>query len=195
MIVIAIYKVKSLSSKKESFYLILTFIFLLLISTIILKLRVKPLVQQIIRENEISSYKSLNNIEIEIYSEILNSFVEIDMLKNENGVYPTILLLEKENIPPYYKDNSWKKKGSIEWKLIFHDDIPLYIGQSQNLDLIGNFLIEIDTNNLEKSKIYYFKEKINDKIFENNYESIKPKLKCIIPYTGKNEKQKIKEEE
>lgn len=194
VIFIKLYRVKPLSSKKENVYLILAFIFILFASTISLKLRIKKEPKQILHSNEISSYESLNNIEIDLYTELSNALMEISMLKEEYKQIPSVEILEKEGIPPFFKDHSWGKKGKIEWSLIFHDNIPLYIGKSQNIS-IGNFLVEIETSNIEKSKIYYFKEDIENKIFENNYDIVKTKLKYIVPYTGKNEKEKIKEGE
>lgn len=182
-----------MSSKKENLYLILSFIVIILTATCLLKIRCKPFEEQKISSNEISSYKELNSIELGIYSEMLNSLVEIDMLKKENGDYPNINTLSIEEIPPYFKDSSWENKGKIEWKMVYHDNTPIYLGNSQDSNT-GNFLLEINDSSIIESDIFYTKEKLDSKIIEESYDTVKENFKKIIPYTGNDERKKYREE-
>lgn len=190
---ISVYEVKPLSSKKENLYLAFSFLLIILVAISLLKIRCKPLEVQKIENGEISSYKELKSVELGIYSEILNSLIEIEILKDEKGDYPNIEDLEKEEIPPYFRDSSWKNKGELKWNMVYHDDIPIYFGNSQNKN-IGNFLLEIDNSDIIKSNIYYSKELLDSKIIEKNYDVIKDKMKKIVPYTGADERKKYREE-
>lgn len=190
----SIYRVKSSSSKGETFYLILAFIVIISIASALLKLREKPIFIQKIEKNEISSYKSFNSIELGIYSELLNSLTDIEGLKEETGNYPEIKLLEEEGIPPFVKDETWKNKGEIDWELIYHDNQPIYLGKSNNFDVTGNFLVEINKEDIGKSNIYYSKEHINTSVVRNRYEDMRDIMKRVVSYTGNEERRKYKEE-
>lgn len=188
-----IYSVKPSSSKEESFYLIIVVMSILLMAIFLLNLRVKPIYSQKISDTEISAYQKLNSIELGIYSEILNSLIEINMLIEDNK-YPSIEKLKAENIPPFFNDKELSKDKNLSWILVFHDGEPLYVGSSKNTKNVGSFLIEINKDDINKSYIYYLKEYIDSYQIEKDYDSIKNKLKKIVPYTGNDERKKFKED-
>lgn len=182
--------VKPLSSKKENLYLLLTFCILIILAALLLKFRHREEYVQNIGKNEISAFSSLNNIEASIYSDIKNSLLEISLLKDELGDFPDISTLEKEEIPPYFKDQLWEQKGSIDWVYFKHDNEIHYLGISHTQG-IGSFLVVIDEKNPEKFDIFYTNEKIlKENILRNfiQYESLFSK---IVPYTGEEERKKF----
>ena len=187
------YTVKPLSSKRENICLIITIATIFILSGILLQIRIKPINTQKISKTEISSYKELNSIELGVYSEILNSLTEIEMLI-KNNKYPSIAELENEEIPPFSKTTMINQEKDISWKLTFHDGTPLYIGSSTNTKKIGNFIIQINGNDITKSDIFYSKEPIDFYIVEKDFETAKSKMKKIIPYTGADERKKFKED-
>lgn len=187
------YKVKSASSKLETLYLLITFVLILLISSFLLKLRYKPVYHRIIQQNEISSYQDFNSIELGIYTEILNSLMDIEIIKDEINEYPNENILKNENIPPFAKDKMWQNKGSMEWQLVFYDENPIYIGMSGDYNIVGNFILVINKNDIDKSIVYYTKKDINTSLIKNRFENIKGKLKRVVSYTGNDERKKFKE--
>lgn len=182
--------VKPLSSKKENLYLLLTFCILIILAALLLKFRHREEYVQNIGKNEISAFSSLNNIEASIYSDIKNSLLEISLLKDELGDFPDINTLEKEEIPPYFKDQLWEQKGAIDWVSFKHENEIHYLGISHTQG-IGSFLVVIDEKNSEKFDIFYTNEKIlKENILRNfiQYESLFSK---IVPYTGEEERKKF----
>lgn len=188
-----VYKVKSASSKMETIYLILAFAVILVVSGSLLKLRQRPIYFQKINNNEISSYKEFNSIELGIYSEILNSFVDIEAIYSEIHEYPDIKTLQEEDIPPFAKDEMWENRGSIEWNLVYHDNEPIYIGKSGDNNITGSFIVAINTHDIDKSLVYYTKKEINTSLIKNRFDNIRNDFKLVVSYTGDDERKKFKE--
>ncbi|MBQ3437445.1 MAG: hypothetical protein IJG31_02905 [Fusobacterium sp.] len=185
------FNVQPLSSKKENFYLLLAFIILLFFAGYLLKIRHREAYIQKINSNEISAFSGLNNIEASIYSDVLNSFVEISILREEVGEVPNIENLEKEEIPPYFKDELWQQKGAIEWFSFEHDNSIHYLGISST-ENVGSFMIVVNNKDIQESEVFYTKEKLSKKEILNNFEIFESIFKKIVPYTGEEERKKFK---
>lgn len=182
--------VKPLSSKKENLYLLLTFCILIILAALLLKFRHREEYVQNIGKNEISAFSSLNNIEASIYSDIKNSLLEISLLKDELGDFPDINTLEKEEIPPYFKDQLWEQKGAIDWVSFKHENEIHYLGISHTQG-IGSFLVVIDEKNSEKFDIFYTNEKIFKEDILRNFIQYESLFSKIVPYTGEEERKKF----
>lgn len=182
--------VKPLSSKKENLYLLLTFCILIILAALLLKFRHREEYVQNIGKNEISAFSSLNNIEASIYSDIKNSLLEISLLKDELGDFPDINTLEKEEIPPYFKDQLWEQKGAIDWVSFKHENEIHYLGISHTQG-IGSFLVVIDEKNSEKFDIFYTNEKIFKEDILRNFIQYESLFNKIVPYTGEEERKKF----
>lgn len=182
--------VKPLSSKKENLYLLLTFCILIILAAFLLKFRHREEYVQNIGKNEISAFSSLNNIEASIYSDIKNSLLEISLLKDELGDFPDINTLEKEEIPPYFKDQLWEQKGAIDWVSFKHENEIHYLGISHTQG-IGSFLVVIDEKNSEKFDIFYTNEKIFKEDILRNFIQYESLFNKIVPYTGEEERKKF----
>lgn len=191
---INVYEVKPLSSKKENLLLLIAFLLIIVVASIILRIRYKPVYVQNIDRYEISSYRDFNSIESGVYSDLKNSLTDISIIYKDEGQYPDIKYLEEEQIPPYYKDIIWEKRGSIEWSFLKHDNDKLYLGLSNNTKEVGNFLIKINEEDIENSDIYYFKEKYPKKEILEKLDDYKEIFKKIVPYTGTDERKKFKGE-
>lgn len=185
--------IKPLTSKKENFYLLLTFFILIFFAATLLKIRYKEPYTQEIRSGEMSAFSDLNNIESSIYADILNSLVDISILKKENGEIPSIALLDEEEIPPYHRDKIWEQKGALDWNKLMHDNEIFYLGISSNSE-IGSFLLAINEEEISKSEVYYFNEKLPKEDVIKNFEKYEPNFTKIIPYTGDDERKKFKGE-
>ena len=114
MIKINKYVVKPLSSKMENVFLILAFFILISFAAIALKIRHRAEYTVAVKENEIVSFESLNNIELGVYSDIKNSLVDIAQM-TEDEALPSLETLATEEIPPYFKDVTWEQRGAVEW--------------------------------------------------------------------------------
>lgn len=189
MIKINTHIVKPLSSKKENILLILTFFVLLSIAAIALKIRQRDEYKVEVKEDEIVSYKVLNNIELGIYSDIKNSLVDISQIRDEQNSFPTLKELEEEEIPPYFKDVTWEQRGAVEWAEFKHDEKDYFIGRGK--DKVKTFLVKFNNDNIDESDIFYMKETPSFDEIEKNFEKYEHIFKKIVPYTGNDERKKF----
>lgn len=193
MFKINIYIVKSLNSRKENISLIIIFIAIISIAGAILRIRHTPHYVQQVKTNEISAFKELNSIELSIYSDLKNSSTEIYLLKDELNRFPTVEELIEEEMTPFYKDITWKEKGTIDWISFPHEQNYIYIGLSEDRK-VGNFFMELKNKKDEEVNIYYTTENFSKDNIVNNFEKYESLFKKIIPYTGEDERKKFKEE-
>nr|WP_245552703.1 hypothetical protein [Fusobacterium russii] len=156
-------------------------------------MRYKEPYTQKIQNDEISAFSSLNNIESSIYADILNSLVDISLLKSDLGEIPSISLLDEEEIPPYHRDKIWEQKGALDWNEFKHDNEFFYLGISST-DEIGSFLVELNKEDIGKSNIFYMNKKLPKEDILKNFEKYEADFKKIVPYTGEDERKKFKGE-
>lgn len=182
--------IKPANYKKETFYLITAMIFIFLATSILMVNNRQEKNSFLILENEISSYEKFSGIEQSLYADLQNSLTEIEQLKNETGNFPTIQELEDEYISPFSKDFTWKERG-IDWSEKFENKNIYIIGISKDTNKIGNFLIDIKINDISNSDIFY-NNTLSKESFNENILKIRNEFKKIIPYTGKNERNKWK---
>lgn len=146
-------KVKPYYNKKETIYVFLSIIVIIIFSIIaILFINIDSKENDNIN-NTISSFSTEENI---IYTS-LNSFLdELDFAKDEG--YLNVEELSKQNISPFFEENN------IKWEYKIIDNKNYYIGISNNKN-IGNFLVVsyIDKNEV-KSKILYYKGDIKGNV-------------------------------
>lgn len=188
MIKINKYVVKPLSSKKENVFLILAFFILISFAAIALKIRHRAEYTVAVKENEIVSFESLNNIELGVYSDIKNSLVDIAQM-TEDGALPSLETLATEEIPPYFKDVTWEQRGAVEWDYFQHDNENFFIGRGNGK--VGTFLIKFNMSSIDTSDIFYMNETPTIKDIEKNFEKYEQIFKKIIPYTGNDERKKF----
>lgn len=183
--------VKPLSSKKENVYVAIAFAVILLIAYTVFNLNRGNIDAKILGQNEISLYKDMNNIESSTYSELVNALMEIDMMK-EDGRVPDVETLADEKVEPFYRDETWENKGSIEWYNFVDHGVVYILGISGNLEKSGNFLVALDGEDINKSNIYYTKDHLDQLFEQNNYHAIMALFKKIVPYTGNDENAKFR---
>lgn len=180
-------KIKPLSSKKETIWILLLVLIILGLSYVLINSTRKEIENQSIKNNQISAYNELSNINNSFYSDILNSLVEIELIYEENNEIPNIDVLEEEELSPFVKDNIWENRGSLKWSKGNLGKTIYYIGLSQDLKTVGNFLI-LFSSDIEKSRIFYNDEKLTN--INITLENINSHWKEILPYTGKDERRK-----
>lgn len=183
-------KLKPASSKKENTILLLVVVLIITTAFLLIKLQQNKEYKQNINDNEISSYIELTNIESGIYADLLNFKTELEIIYSDEKL-PTINELEENFIQPFVKDIAWEERGKLFWELFEKDNRSYYLGISENVDLVGNFLVEIDEKN--EIKIYFSKD------IENNYKlsehEIHSHWKEIVAYTGEDEREKFRGKE
>ncbi|WP_156300026.1 DUF6162 family protein [Streptobacillus canis] len=153
--------IKPQNNRKESIYILIAIIIILITSVSLIALTKRSSEEQVLTEKQISSFESFNPEENGIYSDLYNFSTNLEFFAKDSG-YPSIETLEEEYTYPFVKDDLWKERGSIEWKLISKDNHNYYLGISKD-ENIGNFLIDSLIENGEvKNTIKYFKGKIEE---------------------------------
>lgn len=184
-------KIHPLSSKKENLFLSLIVIIILCLAYILVQLTSKKNIGQIITTTQISAYKDLSNVNNSFYTELTNSLVEIEAIKEEEGKIPDISKLEEEEISPYLKDDLWEERGALEWQKIEYKTGIYYLGISKQVNLVGNYLIEFNLEEMDKSVIYYNDEQDDGRSLPNTISHLEEHWKEIVPYTGTEEREKF----
>jgi hypothetical protein len=146
-------KLKPASSKKENIYLGIAVVSLILIASMLIKMRKPKITEQKIESGQISSYTEFSNIEAGIYSDLTNFVSEIKM-KGKEEKLPTVKQLEDELIPPFTKDITWEERGKLTWDRIDRGKMTYYVGLCENVMTSGNFIVTVDNENRENTKYY-----------------------------------------
>ena len=183
-------KLKPASSKKENIYLGIIIVFLILNAFLLIKMRKPKMTEQKIESGQISSYTEFSNIEAGIYSDLTNFVSEIKM-KGKEEKLPTVKQLEDELIPPFTKDITWEERGKLTWDRIDREKMTYYVGLCENVMTSGNFIVTVDNENRENTKILFIKTHLHKDEVEFAIDENFPGWKEIVPYTGETERQKF----
>ena len=183
-------KLKPASSKKENIYLGIMIAFLILNAFLLIKMRKPKMTEQKIESGQISSYTEFSNIEAGIYSDLTNFVSEIKM-KGKEEKLPTVKQLEDELIPPFTKDITWEERGKLTWDRIDREKMTYYVGLCENVMTSGNFIVTVDNENRENTKILFIKTHLHKDEVEFAIDENFPGWKEIVPYTGETERQKF----
>lgn len=183
-------KLKPASSKKENIYLGIMIVFLILNAFLLIKMRKPKMMEQKIESGQISSYTEFSNIEAGIYSDLTNFVSEIKM-KGKEEKLPTVKQLEDELIPPFTKDITWEERGKLTWDRIDREKMTYYVGLCENVMTSGNFIVTVDNENRENTKILFIKTHLHKDEVEFAIDENFPGWKEIVPYTGETERQKF----
>lgn len=151
----------------------------------------KKNIGQVITTTQISAYKDLSNVNNSFYTELTNSLVEIESIQEEKGKIPDISKLEEEEISPYLKDDLWEERGALDWQKIEIKGKVYYLGISKQVNLVGNYLIELNLEDIDKSIIYYNDEQDDGRSLPNTISHLEEHWKEIVPYTGTEEREKF----
>ena len=190
MVKIVTEKLKPSSSKKENIYLGIMIVFLILNAFLLIKMRKPKITEQKIESGQISSYTEFSNIEAGIYSDLTNFVSEIKM-KGKEEKLPTVKQLEDELIPPFTKDITWEERGKLTWDRIDREKMTYYVGLCENVMTSGNFIVTVDNENRENTKILFIKTHLHKDEVEFAIDENFPGWKEIVPYTGETERQKF----
>ena len=183
-------KLKPASSKKENIYLGIITVFLILNAFLLIRMRKPKMTEQKIESGQISSYTEFSNIEAGIYSDLTNFVSEIKM-KGKEEKLPTVKQLEDELIPPFTKDITWEERGKLTWDRIDREKMTYYVGLCENVMTSGNFIVTVDNENRENTKILFIKTHLHKDEVEFAIDENFPGWKEIVPYTGETERQKF----
>ena len=108
---------------------------------------------------QISAYSGLVGVDQGIYNELLVAADEIYYMQYYNGYWPADMDFQEALLPPFYRDQSWERNGSMQWTLkdVIQEGeaqgLTLYHGGGGTLANQGAFLLIIDHKHAGNSQI------------------------------------------
>ncbi|AVQ21200.1 MAG: hypothetical protein SPH94_00075 [Fusobacterium necrophorum] len=184
-------KIHPLSSKKENLFLSLVVIAIVIIAYFLIQLTAKKDIGQTLTATQISAYRELSNVNNSFYTELTNSLLEIEALTEAEGEIPEIAVLEEEEISPYLKDDLWEERGALTWQKLEVKGKVYYLGISKQVNIVGNYLIEFNREEMDKSIIYYNDEQDDGRSLPKSISHLQEHWREIVPYTGAEERKKF----
>ena len=96
---------------------------------------------------QVDAFSDLNTRELSVFNELLSAGPEIDAFHEDEGGWPTVLQLEEEYIPPFVKNNAWKKNGRIFWQREILSNsgshVAIYKGTPENIGKMSSTFLLI----------------------------------------------------
>jgi hypothetical protein len=108
---------------------------------------------------QISAYSGLQGVDQAIYNELLVAADEIYYMQYYNGYWPQDADFQDALLPPFYRDLSWERNGSMQWTLkdVIQEGeaqgLTLYHGGGGTVAGQGAFLLIIDHKHAGNSQI------------------------------------------
>lgn len=189
--------VKPSSSVQETLYLLLSVGLILFFSVLLIFLTIKPTTAEALKSNEISAFKDLNNIENSFYADLTNAALEIEYLAEEMGKFPTINILEDDELEPFVRGNLWKQRGMHRWSITDRPDVIFYLGISSDPEQVGHFLVQFHKHEEEEQEeeehedIYFTKGDVSESLLTSSLQNIYRVWKKIVPYTGSDIRENL----
>lgn len=158
---------------------------------------------QIILDWQVSAYSDLQGADQAIYNELLVAADEIYYMQYYNGTWPQDADFQEALLPPFYRDLSWQRNGSVQWVLkdVIQEGeaqgLTLYHGSgSTNADQ-GAYLLVIDhkhagNSQINGSSIWWHSDRFAPLPETSKVASlILSGWKQVVPYQGRNEVERL----
>jgi hypothetical protein len=158
---------------------------------------------QTILDWQVSAYSGLQGVDQAIYNELLVAADEVNWLVYYNGTWPEDKDLQEDLLPPFYRDLSWERNGSVQWVLknVIQEGegqgLTLYHGGGGTHPEQGAYLLVIDhkhagSSQITGSSIWWHPDR-NAPVPETSKVAslILHGWKQAVPYQGKDEVERL----
>jgi hypothetical protein len=152
---------------------------------------------------QVSAFSDLQGVDQAIYTELTVAADEVQWLLYYNGYWPEDADFQDAFLPPFYRDLSWERNGSVKWTLknVVQEGeaqgLTLYHGNGGTLETQGAYLLVIDhkhagNSQITASNIWWHPDR-NAPVPET---SKVPSLilhgwKQVVPYQGRDEVDRL----
>ena len=159
--------------------------------------------EQQILDWQISAYDGLQGADQAIYNELLVAADEIYYMNYYNGYWPKDEDFQDAFLPPFYRDLSWERNGSLTWTLkdVIQEGeaqgLTLYHGGGGTLPGQGAFLLIIDHKHAGNAQIngssIWWHPDTNVAVPETSKISsiVLHGWKQVVPYFGRDEVERL----
>lgn len=158
---------------------------------------------QIILDWQVSAFSDLQGADQAIYNELLVAADDIYYMQYYGGYWPQDADFQEALLPPFYRDLSWERNGSVQWVLkdVIQEGeaqgLTLYHGSgSANADQ-GAYLLVIDhkhagTSQIIGTSIWWHPDRYAPVPETSKVASlILDGWKQVVPYQGRNEVERL----
>jgi len=122
----------------ETLYVLLVSLLIVLLAATVVSLRGEREDEVAIAAHQLDARRDLNAAEQGIYTDLRVAFDEIQLLREESTVTPSIQTLAEEGFPPFVTDASSVSRGRHQWQWL---EAGAYLGQSGDSQVAGSFLL------------------------------------------------------
>ena len=160
---------------------------------------------QVILDWQISAFDGLRGVDQAIYNELLVAADEIQWLVYFNGYWPEDEDFQSDLLPPFYRDLSWERNGSVEWilKNVVQEGeaqgLTLYHGSKGIHENQGAYLLVIDHKHAGGSQVTAANIWWHPDRFATVPETSKTASiilhgwKQVVPYRGRDEVERLQD--
>lgn len=152
---------------------------------------------------QVSAYDGLQGADQAIYNELLVAADEIYYMNYYFGYWPMDADFQEAYLPPFYRDLSWERNGSLKWTLkdVIQEGeaqgLTLYHGGGGTLPGQGAFLLIIDHKHAGNSQIngssIWWHPDTNVEVPETSKIAsiVLHGWKQVVPYFGRDEVERL----
>ncbi|NBF06690.1 hypothetical protein GV819_30935 [Pseudomonas sp. Fl5BN2] len=134
----------------ETLYVLLLCLLILSVAASVVLWRGEKTVTSSVASHQLDARRDLSAGEQGIYADLRVTLDEIHLLQAENQALPSPEQLAEEGFAPFAQDASSVSRGGHVW----HLQEQAYLGQSQNPQVAGSFLMRIDAKDRAKVDIW-----------------------------------------
>lgn len=158
---------------------------------------------QTILDWQVSAFSDLKGVDQAIYNELLVAADEVYWLQYFNGYWPEDKDFQEALLPPFYRDLSWERNGSVNWVLknVIQEGeaqgLTLYHGNHGTHEDQGAYLLVIDhkhagNSQINGSSIWWHADR-NTPVPETSKIAslVLHGWKQVVPYQGKDEVERL----
>lgn len=158
---------------------------------------------QVILDWQVSAYSGLRGVDQTIYNELLVAADEIYWMNYFSGFWPTDDDFQADLVPPFYRDASWQRNGSVHWALkdVIQEGeaqgLTLYHGSGGTLEGQGAYLLVIDHKHaggtqVSSANIWWHPDKHTPlPPTSTNASIILQGWKQVVPWQGRDEYERL----
>lgn len=152
---------------------------------------------------QVSAFSDLQGVDQAIYNELVVAADEIQWLVYFNGYWPEDVDFQDSLLPPFYRDLSWERNGSVQWTLknVIQEGeaqgLTLYHGNGGTHEDQGAYLLVIDHKHaggaqVTAANIWWHPDRFAPVPETSKTASIiLDGWKQVVPYQGRDEVERL----
>ncbi|MCX2888211.1 MULTISPECIES: DUF6162 family protein [Pseudomonas] len=135
----------------ETLYVLLTSLLIVALAAGVVLLRGEREDEQAIASHQIDARRDLTAAEQGLYTDLRVAFDEIQLLREENTVAPSVQALADEGLPPFVVDAGSQSRGNHQWSWL---ETGAYLGRSHAPEVAGSLLLILPADSTGEADVW-----------------------------------------